>query len=102
MNKLNHQDNYKVGATFKHVSEHALVPNAIFTIAKCVDPETEVRPDNNREHKDEVYGIGLVNPKGEHYSHIIYKGKADSVETITQEELCKITANTQLNFEYIG
>ena len=91
---------YKVGAKFRHISEHALVPNAIFTIAKCVDPETEVRPDNDRKKENEVYGIGLCNPKGEHFSHIIHKGNADNVESITFDEFSKITANSN-GFEFI-
>lgn len=102
MNNLNHQAQYEIGAKFKHVSEHALVPGAIFTIAKCVDPETEVRPDNDREKENEVYGIGLVNPKGEHYSHIIHKGNADSVDSISQDEFAKITANTHQGFQFVG
>ena len=102
MNNLNHQAQYKIGAQFKHVSENALVPNAIFTVARCVDPETEVRPDNNRKKENEVIGIGLVNPNGEHFSHIIYKGEADSVESINQEEFVKITANSHCNFQFIG
>jgi len=102
MNNLNHQNSYKIGAKFKHVSENALVPYAIFTIAQCIDPETEVRPDNDRKKENEVYGIGLVNPDGEHYSHIIHKGKVDSVESINQEEFVKITANTHNGFQFIG
>jgi hypothetical protein len=102
MKDLNHQKKYAIGSKFKHVSEHALVPNAIFTVAKCVDPETEVRPDNNRLKENEVFGIALCNPKGENYSHIIYKGSADSVEHITHDEFRKITANSHLGFEFIG
>ena len=102
MNNLNHQPTYKVGAKFKHVSPNALVKDAVFTVAICVDPETEVRPDNDRKKENEVYGIGLANPQGEHYSHIIHKGNAESIDTITQEEFFKITANMQSGFEFIG
>ena len=102
MNNLNHQAQYKVGAQFKHVSENALVPDAIFTIAQCIDPETESLPNSSRLKENEVVGIALVNPKGEHYSHLIHKGESDSVESITQEEFVKITANSHLGFQFVG
>jgi hypothetical protein len=102
MNELNHQEEYKVGAKFEHVSKSALNPNEIFTIGKCVDPETEFIPNTERKKEDEVFGIALLNSKGTNYSHIIYKGVPDSVETISKDEFRKITANTHLDFKYIG
>ena len=85
---------YKVGTKFKNVSPTALNTGAIFTIGVCIDPET----DNGR---GEVPCIGLLNDKGENYSHVIHSGVANEINEISLKEFQKITANMHEYFELI-
>lgn len=93
---------YKIGAKFMHISDNALVKDAIFTIGKCVDPETEYIPNTERTKEKELFGIALLNPDGLNYSRIIHKGNCDNINEVSDEEFIVMTANTHLDFKFIG